>query len=436
MSETIYSWVFGLAIALIFLIPYLIKLKHQEKRTLTRLVESKSKGQDKALMQHPIINQSLCIGCGICVSSCPEGDVLGLINGKATIIHGSHCVGHAQCADNCPVGGIEVSLGDISQREDIPRLTKDFETNLSGIYIIGELSGMALIRNAINHGITAVNHIAGALSTSRSDQDYDLIIFGVGPAGLSAALRAQELGLSYLVLDQYKPGGTILNYPRKKITLVQKVSLPLFGELNKLEYSKEKLLEIWETVIRKNQINLQTDVRLSGVERDGQIFSVQTNKGDFHGKKIILALGRRGTPRKLGVAGEELGKTMYKLIDAETYQDNSILVVGGGDSAIEAAVGLAHQKGNRVSLSYRKENFFRLKSRNESNIQRMIDDNIIDVYFESQLTNITPDTVRMDYKDKITSIENDYVFIFAGGELPLTLLNSIGIEFGVKIKAA
>ena len=430
-----YSWVLGLVIALVFLIPYLIKLKHQEKRTRTRLVESKSKGQDKALMQHPIINQSLCIGCGICVSSCPEGDVLGLINGKATIIHGSHCVGHAQCANNCPVGGIEVSLGDISQREDIPCLSKDFETNVSGIYIIGELSGMALIRNAINHGITAVNHIADALPVSRSDQDYDLIIVGAGPAGLSAALRAQELGLSYLVLDQYKPGGTILNYPRKKITLVQKVSLPLFGELNKLEYSKEKLLEIWETVIRENQINLHTDVSLSGVKRDGQMFSVLTNEGDFLCRKIILALGRRGTPRKLGIAGEELGKTMYKLIDAETYQDNSILVVGGGDSAIEAAVGLAHQKGNRVSLSYRKENFFRLKSRNETNIQRMVDDKKIDVYFESRLINVTPDTVQMDYQNKTILIENDYVFIFAGGELPFALLNSIGIEFGVKIKA-
>ncbi|MFQ6678056.1 MAG: NAD(P)-binding domain-containing protein [Fidelibacterota bacterium] len=433
-NEQLISWGIGLLIILLFLVPYIRNMKKKEVQTKKRLEETRAKRQDKALLQHPIINRSLCIGCGICVDSCPEGVVLGLIEGKATIIHGSHCVGHAKCAENCPVGAIEVGLGDISQREDIPQLSKHFETNISGLYIIGELSGLALIKNAISHGVTAMDHIHKNKSTS-SKAEFDVVIIGAGPAGLSAGLRAKELGLNYLILDQDQPGGTILQYPRRKLVLVQPVELPLFGSLKKGEYQKEELLEIWEKVISEQKIRLLTGHKLLGVTGEFGNFTVNTSSDPVSASNVILALGRRGTPRKLGVPGENMSKVMYKLLDAETYKNRKLMVIGGGDSAIEAAIGLAHQEGNEVTISYRKENFFRLKARNEAQIEKAISEKLLRVVFNSNPVKIEQDSVTLKTRDSEIDIENNYVFIFAGGELPFPLLNSIGIEFGKKIES-
>jgi thioredoxin reductase (NADPH) len=432
-SERLLTWVIGLSIILVFLIPYIRSMKNKEAQTKERLKETQSKRQDKALLQHPIINQSSCIGCGICVDVCPEGTVLGLIDGKATIIHGSHCVGHGKCAENCPVGAIEIGLGDISQREDIPQLSEYFETNISGVYIIGELSGLALIKNAISHGVTAMDHIHESNPTD-SKSEFDVVIVGAGPAGLSAGLRAKELGLKYILLDQDKPGGTILQYPRRKLVLVQPVKLPLFGTLKRGEYAKEDLLAIWEKVIEEQKVRLLSGHKLLGITGESGNFSVETSSGPASASRVVLALGRRGTPRKLGIPGEELSKVMYKLIDAETYNNRKVLVVGGGDSAIEAALGLAHQTGNDVTISYRKEDFFRLKARNETHINQAMSDKLLNVVFNSSPTKIEKDSVSLKTSDTSIDLENEFVFIFAGGELPFPLLNSIGIEFGKKVE--
>lgn len=434
-SELIISWGIGLFIILSFLIPYINSIKAKEAKTKIRLEKTKSKRQDKALLQHPIINQSLCIGCGICVESCPEGDVLGLINGKATIIHGSHCIGHGKCAEECPIGAIEVGLGDISQREDIPQLSSNFESNINGIYIVGELSGLALIKNAISHGIDAMNHINKCIS-KKVKSIYDVVIVGTGPSGIASALRAQELGLNYLVIDQDTIGGTILHYPRRKLALVQHIKLPLYGKLNKGEYRKEELLNIWEEIIKSQNINLQSNCKLLKINKDKEVFKIETSNGFLAANKVVLALGRRGTPRKLNIQGEALSKVMYKLIDAETYKNRKILVVGGGDSAIEAGLGLAHQSGNMVTISYRKDNFFRLKARNEKNIEKAISDKLLKVIFNSSPIRINEKAVTLKLSDSNLEIENEFVFIFAGGELPFPLLNQIGIEFGKKIKVA
>jgi len=432
--ELTISWVLGIIIILGFLIPYIVKMQRTNAAAQKNLQESQKKGKAKPLMQHPIINKSLCIGCGICVASCPEGNVLDIINGKATIINGSHCLGHGKCADNCPIAGIEIGLGDISEREDIPQLNEYFETNIPGIYIVGELSGLALISNAVEHGIKAIDHINQHLN-SRNTSILDVIIVGAGPAGLSAALRANELNLNYSLLDQDKPGGTILHYPRQKMTLIRPVSIPLIGELKKPEYSKEELLDIWQQAIIKYKIELHTHQKVTRVKSNGPVFEVHTNTGILKAKKVIMAIGRRGTPRKLNIRGEELGKVMYKLIDAESYKNKNILVVGGGDSAVEAVVGLAAQPGNQVTISYRRANFFRLKARNEQNINSLIKSKKIKTLFESQPVRIEKSSVIIKQNEFIQEIENDYMFIFAGGELPFKLMYDMGIEFGKKIES-
>lgn len=423
----------GAIIVSIFLLPYIYSMRKKESRTKIRLAETRAKGQDKPLLQHPIINQSECIGCGICIDVCPEGDVLGLIKGKATVIHGSHCIGHGKCAENCPVGAIEIGLGDISERQDIPRISENFESNIPGIYITGELSGMALIRNAIEHGVKAIEHIHSKTEFSKNGE-LDVIIVGAGPSGLAAALQSIERGLNYLVIDQSDTGGTILHYPRQKMTLIQAVDIPLFGHLKEGEYQKEVLLDYWETMIRDYKVNIHIKEKLTGITPLPNGFKIVTSKKEYDAKYVILALGRRGTPRKLGVPGEDLPKVMYKLLDAETYKKQNILVVGGGDSAIEAAIGLAHQEGNQVTISYRKSNFFRLKSRNEKNIETAIVQKTINVIFDSTVKEITIDSATVAANEETHTIENHYVFIFAGGELPFPLLDTIGIDFGEKIE--
>lgn len=431
-NESLATALLGGIIVLLFLGPYIYSIKKKEAKALRRLEITKEKGQDKPLLQHPIINQSECIGCAICTDVCPEGDVLGIINGKATVIHGSHCIGHGKCAEHCPIGAIEIGLGDISEREDIPQLTDNFESNIPGIYITGELSGMALIRNAIEHGVKAINHIHQ--KNISSNGTYDVIIIGAGPSGLAAGLQASKLGLNYLIIDQSDPGGTILHYPRQKMTLIQAVDIPLFGHLKEGIYQKEDLLEMWEKMIHDFKVNINIKEKLVSIDSEpSQQFQVKTSFNTYSAHHVILALGRRGTPRKLGVPGEQLPKVMYKLMDAESYQNNHILIVGGGDSAIEAALGLAHQPGNTVTISYRKSNFFRLKARNEKNIETAIEKHSLNVIFDSNIMEIAKESVKIKSGSDEIEIPNEFVFIFAGGELPFPLLDSIGIDFSKNV---
>lgn len=430
MTELTLSWILGCVIILAFLVPYLRNWRKRDQHTRKRLEEAQVKGTDKALMQHPIIDLSACIGCGICVRICPEGEVLGLISGKAVLINGAKCVGHELCKENCPVGGIEVGLGDISARQDIPHLKENYESNIPGVYIVGELGGLALIRNAINQGSSVGKDIKLSYKTHRTDVDFDVIVIGAGPAGMSTALELVDSGLTTVMVDQDQPGGTILQYPRRKLVMVQPVTLPHYGTLKNLEYRKEELLEIWEGILNAKKLTYKSHHRMTALISDGDKFTVRTDKGDFTAGRVVLALGRRGTPRKLGVPGEELPKVMYKLMDTETYQNVNLLVVGGGDSAIEAAIGLAQQNGNHVTISYRKNAFFRIKTKNQERLDRLVKDKLIKIIFESDVKEITKDRVLLEKDGETFEILNDYVFVFAGGLVPFPLLNEIGIQFG------
>ncbi len=434
--ESMIIWGITAFIFLTIFIPYIIKFRRQQKINEERKAEARSLGIDQPKSQFPFINQEKCIGCGSCVLACPEGDVLGVIYGKATVINGLRCVGHGLCEPACPVNAIRVGLGDVKTRDDIPIMNEYNETSIPGLYIAGELGGLSLIRNAIEQGNRVVEHIAGKAGKENDSNIYDLVIVGAGPAGLSAALTARQHNLNFRILDQQAAGGTILHYPRQKLVMTQPVEIPYYGKLKKTEISKEELLEIWMDIIESQGISVESKVNVTGVSKNNSTFITETANGPLHSRTVVLAMGRRGTPRKLGVPGEDLPKVAYQLIDAQSYQNTHLLVVGGGDSAVEAAVGLARQKDNTVSISYRKEKFFRIKKKNEDRIMEMIKKKKIKPIFNSHIQEIKPGSVLLDIEGKTEEIPNDFVFIFAGGIPPFKMLKDMGIQFGGESKTA
>ena len=441
---------FGLLVLLLLLLEqWQQKLAEKDReRVLTDIRDAEERGTDKPLAQHPQIDEQACIGCGNCIAACPEDGVLGLVDGVAKVIHGSRCIGHGRCADVCPVNAIQVGLGELAKSPNLPVLTPEFETTVPGIYVAGELGGFALIRVAVEQGVKAVDEIARDLALAgttkpRGGDSLDLLIVGAGPAGLAAALKAKERGLRYLLIDQDDIGGTVRKYPRRKLTLTGPLEMPLYGRVKREEFLKEELIEFWEKLIRTYELKIRTGVRLTGVERKKDAFIAQTvgaqasasqaSTGAISARRIVMALGRRGTPKKLGVPGEDLEKVLYQLLDASTFTDTHILVVGGGDSAVEAATALASQKGNVVTLSYRRANFFRLKQRNEERIQSFQAESRLKVIFNSRVRSIDGGSVTLaegeEPKEEELTIQNDYVFVFAGGEPPYPLLRGMGVRF-------
>ncbi len=430
MSESLLIWVVAIGLGAAVILPYALQFHRRQRQAWQRKHEALQAGIVKPRGQYPFIDAGLCIGCSGCVTACPEGDVLAVVYGTASVVNGVRCVGHGLCEKACPVGALVVGLGDTRDRDDIPILTKNYETTVSGLYIVGELGGLSLIRNAIAQARVAISAIAASGAIRSSHDTYDVIIVGAGPAGLSAALAAIEHKLNYIVLDQLQVGGTILHYPHRKLVMTQPVEIPLYGWLTREEYSKEELLEIWGDIVRRFKIDVRSGERVDDVSKEDGVFRVITNAGIYRSQTVVLALGRRGTPRKLGVDGEESPKVMYQLVDARSYEGKNLLVVGGGDSAVEAAIGLAREPGNRVWISYRKSSFARVKKKNEDRIRELIDRGKLTALFDSEVRRIDSGSVQIRAAGHEVVIPNDYVFVMIGGLPPFEMLRSAGIAFG------
>ena len=428
--------VVGLALALAVLVHRRAQLRDLES-VLSERDDAKRRGSDKARLQHPAVDLTNCIGCGLCVTACPEEGVLQMAHGQATVVHGARCVGHGLCADACPTAAIAVTLGDLSQRRDIPAISESLEAKgVPGLFLAGEVTGYALIRTAISHGTAVADEVARRRSAGTHDGEaLDLLIVGAGPAGIACALRAKELGMRFLVVEQEELGGTVAKYPRRKLVMTQPVVLPLHGRLTRTTYRKEELMELWRDIVLRHDLPIRTGVAYRGVEpAAGGGHVVQTSVGPLRARNVCVAIGRRGSPRKLDVPGEQLPKVAYHLVDAASYQQRRVLVVGGGDSAVEAAVGLAEQPGNHVTLSYRKAHFSRVKARNERNLDMAEADGRLRVVRESAVVGITGDTVQLriassggEARDEV--VPNDDVFVMAGGVPPFQLLEDSGVSF-------
>jgi putative YpdA family bacillithiol system oxidoreductase len=427
---------FGIAaaITLFFVVGYLRGLKKRDARARDAAEKGKLFSEGPKA-QHPHIDTNYCIGCSTCTSVCPEGDVLAMIAGKAVIVNGHKCIGHGLCAEACPVGAITMVMASPSMGADMPYLTAENETTVSGLFIIGELGGLALIKNAVNQGRdcidTIMKRLAGTPTPSATDMVTNVLIVGAGPAGISASLRAIENKLSYITLERDEVGGTVAKYPRQKLVMTSPVEFPMYGKFKKLQLSKENLLTFWDMILNRSDFNVWTGEKVDDIQKDESgIFTVRTANNQYRARYVILALGRAGDPRKLGVKGEELPKVMYRLIEADHYINKKLLVVGGGDSAVEAAMGLANQLGNHVTLCYRGEQFTRIKERNVKRIEDCMRAGKVKVLFETNPAEFKTDSVVLDVKSTRQEIPNDFVWVFAGGTPPNDFLKKIGVGFG------
>jgi thioredoxin reductase (NADPH) len=434
--DTLIALVIAAAVVAFFVRGYVKELKKKEEKALRTAAKGKIFSQGPKA-QHPFIDPTHCIGCATCTVVCPEGDVLAMLGGKAVIANGHRCIGHGSCAEACPVGAITMTMASPGMAADMPCLTSDFETTIPNLFIAGELGGLALIKNAVNQGRDCIDVIARRIADFTPPKPtpgiYDVVIIGAGPAGISASLRAIEYKLNYITLERDEVGGTVAKFPRQKLVMTSPVEFPTYGKFKKTELSKEHLLAFWDMVLNRADFNVCADTNVEDIRqgRDG-IFTVMSATNQYRARAVILGLGRSGIPRKLGVKGEELPKVMYRLIEADHYVNKNILVVGGGDSAAEAALGLAQQKGNHVTLSYRGQAFSRIKERNARHLEDCIRAGKLKVIFNSMPVEFKKESVTLSVQGRPLIIPNDFVWIFAGGKPPNDFLNKIGVRLGMR----
>jgi len=423
--------IYGAVILLCFLTIffYLRKQKRNSKEILKKVAIAKEEGMFEPISLHPYIDLNTCIGSAACVADCPEKDILGIVDGKATVINTSNCVGHGACFHSCPVEAISLRIGTETRGVDLPHVNQNFETNAKGIFIAGELGGMGLIKNSVEQGQQAIENMVKLKKPSKENV-IDVVIIGAGPAGISATLAAKKNQLSSVTLEQDSLGGTVFTFPRSKLVMTSPMDLPLYGKVKLFDTSKDELLELWNKVINDHEIEIIENTKVETITpSQDDTFKVVTNKGkEYVSNYVLLATGRRGSPRKLNVPGEDTQKVAYRLLEPERITGKKIMVVGGGDSAVESAMLL--MENNEVILSYRKDKFARIKPKNKESMAEVIASKSIEAIFNSNLLSIheTSVSLKVEGEDNTRTIENDLVYIFAGGELPTSFLQKAGVE--------
>lgn len=429
MSDSDVILATALVLTLVTTVPVLLRLRHKERVTEAAHLEALRYGLHEPLSLHPVVDPDLCIGTSSCVTVCPEG-VLGIRAGQAVAVTPARCIGHGLCERACPMEAIQLVFGTEKRGVDLPRVKGNFETNVPGLYIVGELGGMGLVANAFEQGRQCVEGIASEPDRS-SNGMLDMVIVGCGPAGLSASLTAQDKGLRFVTVDKEDMGGTVRHYPRKKLVLTRPVQVPGYGKLPIRDIEKEELIDLWEEIAGKAGLRVNTGETVTAVDRVGaDHFRVRTATGAYEAHRVILAIGRRGVPRKLGVPGEDgAAHVSYSLREPEAYTGDRILVVGGGDSAVEAALALAEQPGNEVRMSYRGQSFSRIKPANHERVQDALARRALEILWETTPTEIVRDRVRLAHEQRGgVEVPANQVFVFIGGELPTAFLRASGVE--------
>jgi thioredoxin reductase (NADPH) len=411
-----------------------VRRRRRLERESARAQEKTGAAEPASL--HPVISDR-CIGCASCIKACPEQahhTVLGLLKGRAHLVSPGDCIGHGACKTACPVDAITLVFGSERRGIDIPLVTPTFESTVPGIFVAGELGGMGLIRNALEQGKQAIEAIAQKLGSGgpRPDQ-LDVFIVGAGPAGFAATLTAKSKNMRYATVEQESLGGAVFQYPRGKLVMTAPATVPLLGKVNFRQTSKEALLQFWTEAERKTSVKINYKERVEDITRTSDGFTVKTNKGSYPTRSVLLAIGRRGTPRKLGVPGEEMSKVVYRLVDPDQYAGQKVLVVGGGDSALEAAASIAETKATGgVVLSYRGAEFDRAKARNKDRVQAAAKNGRLRVMMKSNVKKIEAEKVAIEHEGAVVEMGNDAVIVSAGGVLPSDFLKRVGIAVETK----
>ena len=420
-------WVVGASVLVLVVAALEVRhrLRHRRRRVRINLGDEAPPEPPPTL--HPYIDPSICMGSAACVSACPEGDILGLLDGRSRLVGPSHCIGHGECARNCPVDAITLVFGTLRRGVDIPDVSQHFESSVPGIYLIGELTGMGLIRNAVIQANQAVAHLIrqrGQDTGPPAAGTVDVIIVGAGPAGIAATLSCMAAGLSTLTLEQEADiGGAARHYPRQKLVMTAPMDLGIYGKVRLSEVRKEELIELWQDVQVRTALEVVCGVSVTGIEHLETGFAVLAGDRRFMGRRLMLAVGRRGTPRRLGVPGEERPSVVYTLLDPDQYQGQEVVVNGGGDSALEAACALVDAGAGPVHLVHRRSGFDRARERNRERLQGLVDAGSLTLHLERNIKTIGDDEIHLDCGTALPTTE---LIICVGGTMPTGLLDAAG----------
>lgn len=378
------------------------------------------------------INDDRCTGCEACVTSCPT-QVLDLVDHKARVVRFDQCVQCEKCVWACPTRALVMHReGEQPPPVQVPAVDQYFQTPVPGQYLVGEAAARPLVKNGANLGRLVVEHmVATGLEPGRhrNPHSVDVAIVGSGPAGLSAALACIRRGLSYVVLEKDRViASTISSYPRGKPFMAEPTSVTNLSYLPVFEGTKEQLLGAWQQLIAETRMNLRMGEAVDSVEPDGYQFRVKTSAAIWQARRVVLAIGVRGKPRRLGVPGEDLPHVAASLADPDEHRGRPVLVVGGGDVALEAAVALA-RAGARVTLSYRGKNFNRAQKRNRSAVEREAAAGRIAVRYQSKVREIRAGQVTLTVgEDRTEEIAAERVFVLIGADPPTAWLEKVGVR--------